>query len=124
MIHLRANVNHSAAECFHHFDDEEKMFDWISEITGERITSYGDCENWTSKQRMGYIEVLVIDDMKKFMFYRREYVDILNRCDTLLQKSQRRVGKRRSEMLNRFNENYDAACTWADHHPEVWQGEV
>ena len=124
MKHLRANVNHSSAECFHHFSDEKRMFEWISGQVGQKITSYKECEEWTSKQKWSYIEVLEFFDVKNYYFNRREYINAIERCEKAIEKARRRTDNRRDTMCAKFTENYDAACTWADLHPEVWHGEV
>lgn len=125
MAHYRANVNYSSAECFKHFDNEERMFAWISEQAGEKITSFEECEKWTEKQRMGYIEVLELFDLKDFYAHRREYVTKLRQCDDLMQKAQRmEKSLRRDRVLIAYSYAYEDANQLYGLYPEVWQGEI
>ena len=131
MAHYRANVNHRSSECFKHFDNEEKMFAWISERIGEKVNSYQECEKWTCRQDIGvahtngYIEILVIEDIKNFYKLRREYVTLLKKCDDIMFKAQRMATSRKRDMvLDAFRWAYDDAATLYGLYPEVWQGEL
>lgn len=128
MEHLRVNIGHFSNECFCHFDNEHKMFQWISKRVGCPINSYADCESWTRKQddEHGlYIEILHFNDVKDFYRKRREYIGLIDRCNTYLEKAQQASSHcKRSYYLNIFGENYDFANHLAEEYPIVWQGEV
>ena len=126
-IHYRVNIGHKTQDCFRHFDDEKKMFKWISERIGMDVDSFYECEEWTRKHngKCGlYIEILTFENVKDFYFKRCEYMQIMNRCDNALTKARRRKGNRRAIMCEEFDKNYEAAQVWADIYPEVWQGEI
>lgn len=130
-VHFRANVCHNASDCFHHFDSEPKMFAWISERIGKKVSSYKECEDWSCEQEYnvahtnGYIEILVIDDLKEFYRKRKEYVAELRKCDDLMQKAQRLPkSARRDRILENYAWAYDNVEYIYGTHPEVWQGEI
>lgn len=128
MEHLRVNIGHFSNECFRHFDNESKMFQWISKQVGCPINSYADCESWTRKQddeRGLYIEILHFSNVKDFYRKRREYIGLIDRCNTLLKRAQQAPNRiKRSYYLDIFSENYYLACDLVEEHPVVWQGEV
>ena len=127
MKHLRVNIGHNSWSCFHHFDNEQRMFQWISNRIGQQVSSYADCEEWTKKQNSvcgPYIEILTFKDVRGFYSNRRKYMEHLDICNNIMERAQRRDGKRRANMLQHFSENYNAIWAIAEHHPEVWQGEV
>ena len=131
MIHYRANVNHRSTQCFKHFDNEENMFAWVSEIIGEKVNSYEECEKWTRRQDVGiahtngYIEVLEILDIKEFYKLRREYVTYLRKCDDLLFRAQRmKKSFKRDRVLDSYSSAYQGANDLYWDYPQVWQGEI
>lgn len=126
--HYRVNIGHFATECFHHFDNEDRMFQWISEMIGEKVSSFEDCEEWTRKQddeKGRYIEILCIDNIPEFYKHRREYVQCLQDCDDLMTKAQRLpLGAKRDYLIRRFGKRYEDANLYWDAYPEIWQGEI
>lgn len=131
MPHYRANVNHLSAECFKHFDNEEKMFSWISEKVGETIRSYEECEGWGRRQEYGiahthgYIEVLEIYDIKEFYKLRREYLTFLRKCDDLMYRAQRmKKSFKRDRVFDSYSWAYQSAHDLYGLYPQVWQGEI
>ena len=94
VCHYRANVNHHHTDCFHHFDNEARMFAWISERIGEDVHSFEDCDAWTKRQATspahskGYIEILFFNP-KEFYEIRRAYVLKLRECEDIMTKAQR-----------------------------------
>ena len=129
--HYRANVCHYASNCFHHFDNEQKMFAWISDRIGKKVSSYKQCEDWGRDQEWGiahtngYIEILVIDDLKEFYRKRQEYVAELRKCDDLMHKSQRmQKSFKRDRVFHDFTCAYENANVIYGTNPEVWQGEI
>lgn len=126
--HYRVNIGHFATECFHHFDNEDRMFQWISEMIGEKVSSFEDCEEWTRKQddeKGRYIEILCIDNIPEFYKHRREYVQCLQDCDDLMTKAQRLpLGAKRDYLIRRFGKRYEDANWYWDAYPEIWQGEI
>lgn len=130
VCHYRANVNHHHTDCFHHFDNEARMFAWISERIGEQVHSFEDCEAWTKKQATspahckGYIEILYIKP-KEFYDERRAYVMKLRECDDIMAKAQRtRNDKRLKRLLAEYSFAYDDANWYWGVNPAVWQGEI
>lgn len=125
MAHYRANVNHHSSECFCHFDNEDRMFEWISDRIGQKVSSYEECEAWTHAQESAYIDVLVIKDIKIFFTNRRDYVLVLSKLRDL---SYRLINmprsKRRNRIFNRFGIAFDIADRMKEISPEIWQGEI
>lgn len=128
--HYRANVNHHHTDCFHHFDNEARMFAWISERIGEQVHSFEDCDAWTKKQATspahckGYIEILYIKP-KEFYDERRAYVMKLRECEDIMAKAQRtRNDKRLKRLLVEYSFAYDDANWYWGVNPAVWQGEI
>ena len=130
MPHLRANVNHDSSVCFKHFDNEEKMFKWISQRIGKEVHSYEECEEWSRHQEYGdnpknWIEVLYFDDVKEFYTMRQDYLNNLRQLDDAIAKAQR-LPKclKRDILLKRINMRYEDAFRCIDQEPAIWYGEV
>ena len=122
--HYRANVGHSSEDCFHHFDNEETMFEWISKTIGEKVSSYEDCENWTRKSD-SYIEVIEIDDLKDFYANRREFVQKVRKSQDYMDKARKlKKCRKRDRFIKMFQDAYDDAYDLSREHPEVWHGEI
>jgi len=126
--HYRVNIGHSSPDCFHHFDNEQTMFRWISEIVGEEIRSFDDCEGWTRKQddEHGlYIEILRLNDLEKFYKNRREYAQCLRDIVDLWDKARRLPdGQKRDYLIRLAGKRYEDANWYYEKYPEVWQGEI
>ena len=124
--HFRVNIGHHSPDCFHHFDDEKKMFRWISEKVGTEIHSFDDCEAWTRKQPEGsYIEVLYFNDLKEFYKNRRAYVLKVRECEDYSEKARRKtLAVKRNNQMAMFSKAYADANGYWDMYPEVWQGEI
>ena len=124
--HYRVNIGHSSPECFHHFDDATRMFAWISDKIGERVSSFEDCEIWTRQQEdEKYIEILHIADIRRFYQRRREYVQCLRQTTDCFEKAQRlQSGSKRSHLIRLAGKYYEDAHWYWDADPEVWQGEI
>lgn len=121
-LHFRVNVNHHSTECFHYFDNEAKMFDWISEKTGTEIRTFEDAEKWGDKHN--YCEILYVDP-KTYYQYRREYVMLLQKCNDIMAKAQRvRNDTKLKRLLYAYSFAYDDANWYWGAYPEVWQGEI
>lgn len=126
MEHLRVNIGCHSSDCFHYFDNEYRMFHWISEHIGHPVNSYADCENWTVQQKDErlYIEILSFD-VTDFYAKRKQYINLIDRCNTYLRKAQQATSfDKRSRFLDIFSDNYEAANQLAENHPFVWQGEI
>ena len=126
--HYRVNIGHYSPECFHFFNDEERMFLWISDRIDQRVCTYEECEEWTRLQddEFGsYIEILVIDDLKKFYKLRKKYV-LTNRLIEDVMDKARRLPRspKRDRLLEKFSILYDNANKLAEEHPEIWMGEI
>lgn len=125
MAHYRANVNHYSNVCFCHFDNEERMFEWISEKIWQKVSSFEECEAWTREQESSYIEILVIDNLKTFFINRRDYVFVISKLQDLSNRLIKMpLSKRRDILLNRFSIAYDIADKMKEISPEIWQGEI
>lgn len=126
--HFRVNIGHFSPGCFHHFDNEQTMFRWISEKVGVEIKSYDDCEAWTRQQddeHGSYIEILCVGDLKDFYTFRRAYLLKVRECQDYMEKAQRLPrSPRRDFYLEKFNHAYDDANWYWMAYPEVWQGEI
>ena len=124
--HFRVNIGHSSPDCFHHFDNVQSMFRWISEKVGTEIRSFSDCEEWTRKQPDGsYIEILYFSDLNKFYKNRREYVLKVRECEDSSEKAKRKtLAEKRNYQMERFSKAYDDANWYWEIYPEVWQGEI
>ena len=126
--HFRVNIGHYSPDCFHHFDNEQTMFRWISEKVGEEIHSFDDCEAWTRKQddeHGSYIEILYMSDIKEFYENRRAYVQKVRECEDSMTKAQRKtLAGNRNVQMAKFSKAYDEAHWYWDMYPEVWQGEI
>ena len=126
--HFRVNIGHYSPDCFHHFDNEQKMFSWISEKVGEEIHSFDDSEEWTRKQddeHGSYIEILYFNDIKEFYKIRREYIQCLRDTQDYFDKA--RVlppGIKRNYLMRLAGKRYEDANWYWDMYPEVWQGEI
>lgn len=131
MTHYRANVNHRSADCFCYFSSKQKMFDWISEKVGEKISSFADIKKWNEKMYVGVahakgsIEIESFKDLKDFFKYRRAYVLRLRLCDDLMYRMQR-LGRciKRDVMLESFARSYEDANEYCACYPAIWQGEI
>ncbi len=125
MTHYRVNVNHYSSECFCHFDNEDRMFEWISDRIGQKVSSFEECEDWTRAQESAYIEILVIDNLKTFFINRRDYVFVISKLQDLSNRLIKMpLSKRRDILLNRFSIAYDIADKMKEISPEIWQGEI
>lgn len=125
MAHYRANVNHYSSECFCHFDNEDRMFEWISDRIGQKVSSFEECEDWTRTQDSAYIEVLVIDNLKTFFINRQDYVIVLSKVRDLSYKvTKMPYSKRRNKVFHGFSLAYDIAERMKEISPEIWQGEI
>ncbi len=126
--HFRVNIGHYHTDCFHHFDNEQTMFRWISEKVGEEISSFDDCEAWTRKQddKHGlYIEILYISNLKRFYKNRRAYIQKVHECEDAMERAQRKtLNNNRSVQMSMFAKAYNAAAELCELFPEVWQGEI
>ena len=126
--HYRVNIGHYKTECFHHFDDEEKMFSWISSRIGQKVSSFDDCEAWTRRQdnRYGsYIEILFLGNLKDFYKQRRAYVQKVRECEDAFTKAQRKISMdKRAVQMIKSAKAYDKAQSYWEMYPEVWQGEI
>lgn len=126
--HFRVNIGHFSTDCFHHFDDEKKMFRWISEKVGTEIHSFDDCEAWTRKQddqHGSYIEILYFNDIKEFYKNRRAYIQKVHECENFLEKAQRTsLTEKRKTLMAMYAKAYDDANWYWGMYPEVWQGEI
>ena len=126
--HFRVNIGHYSPNCFHHFDNEQTMFRWISEKVGEKISSFDDCEAWTRKQddeHVSYIEILYMNDIKEFYENRRAYVQKVHECEDSMTKAQKKtLAGNRNVQMAKFAKAYDEAHWYWDMYPEVWQGEI
>lgn len=121
-LHFHVNVNHHSSSCFHYFDNEARMFDWISEKTGTEIRTFEDAEKWGDKRN--YCEILYLDP-KTYYQQRKEYVSLLNTCSTLMYKAQcARKIRSTKHFLYQYGRIYDDANWYWDMYPEVWQGEI
>jgi len=122
VTHYRVNVNHHSAECFKHFDNEAKMFDWISEKTGANIRTFEEAEKWGDKHN--YCEILYLN-VRDYYENRREYVLKLRECEDIMSKAQRtRNDKKLKRLLRDYSFAYDDANWYWGAYPEVWQGEI
>ncbi len=128
--HYRANYNHYATECFHHFDDEKEMYKWVSEKIGRIVTTMEDVDKWTDEQnigiahRKGYVDILHFN-VYEFYENRRKYVELLRKCNDLQYKAQKtRSQLKRMKLLDEFKSCYEDAQYMSDIYPEVWQGEI
>ena len=131
MAHYRANVCHYAMDCFKHFDNEQKMFAWISERIEEKVSSYEECEEWTTSQEYdvahtnGYIEILEIPDVKEFYRVRREYVTELQKAKDLMEKVQRMPkSARRDRLFDAYTFAYENANDLYAEDTYIWYGEI
>lgn len=131
MVHYRANVNHFATECFKHFDNEKKMFDWISERIGEKVSSINECEEWTRKQEYdvahtkGYINILTLNDLKDFFVWRKAYVTSIEKYNDFMFKASKTENvRRRADLLFDYGTQYDNANEYTKWCPAIWQGEI
>lgn len=124
-IHLRANVGHFEEECFKHFDNERRMFKWISSRIGKKVSSYEECEDWTRENDGLYIEIIEIDDLEDFYKRRQEYVSAIERARTAMYHAQKtKRGNNRDKHLQKFKAAYDYLDYFLSAHPEVWHGEI
>lgn len=129
--HYRVNVGIYAPECFKHFDDEKKMFAWISGRIGKRVTSFDDCEKWNelqdekailTRRLIGFVE---FDDIKEFFRARKRYAELIRKCNDIMDKARMVEGVvKRSSLLNKFYSLYDKAEELASTNPEAWYGEI
>ena len=131
MEHYRVNVVKRGANLFKHFDNEKKMFAWISEQIGEKVSSYAECEAWTRRQDVGiahtngYIEVLTIENLKDFYRNRRYYVTHLRKSEDLLFKyNHARTPFGRLKILTQYEIQHEIAKDFSNYYPQVWQGEI
>ena len=131
MAHYKASFNHHSSDCFCYFDSSEKMFEWLTNKSGEHIASFSDIAKWNKKQHKGVahahgvIDFDYIPDIVEFYMNRKAYVDAVRICEILLYKSQKTGDKvRRSRFLDKYGAVYEFANYLCDEYPEVWCGEI
>ena len=121
--HYRANIGHQSSKCFRYFDNEDRMFEWISNKTGTEIRSVDDCIKWSCHQRNLYIEIIRIDCISDFYRVRRKYIQKVKECENFNAKAQRKPRKR-NYYLEMSQYAFGKAEDYAEANPEVWQGEI
>lgn len=130
-MHYKANVNHWGSDCFKYFDDNKKMYEWISERIGENVSSFNECQEWNLRQHVGiahtkgYIDIYSIQDIKDYYKQRRAYITKVRQCEDLLCKVQKVTERfKRSWVMASFSWAYQDAEDIRSEHPQVWQGEI
>lgn len=110
-----------------YFNDEQKMFAWLSGHVGQHIHSFKCVERYNKMYDSRIIPSLIvineIGDLKRNLKLRKQYVSHLNACDTLQFRAQKALMPRRGRLIGKFSYHYNLADTLAD-EAVVWHGEI